>query len=270
TLDGGAGVAQVAGLHVVAGRDFVAEDLRSGGATAAIVTQDLAALMWLGRDPIGATFESRAHGPAVVVGVVDGMRTLLFGPEHARVLYAHEAPRSARFSLLVRSAPGRGRELHVALRDRLQQPGVHATVTSVAAEAARRSAPVGSVLGVLASMVGAIVVVVLIGSMGLTYYLVARRTREIGLRRAMGATRRDVIGELMLENLLLTAAGAVIGLAIVLFVLPALFQEQEEFHIKWSLVALSVAGVAALNLLATLVPASKAAAVPPVVASRTT
>jgi putative ABC transport system permease protein len=124
------------------------------------------------------------------------------------------------------------------------------------------------VLAILATLVGTILIVICIGSMGLTYYLVSRRTREIGVRRALGATRGDVVRYFVVENVILTLAGVVLGLIVLGIVLPRVFYEQEAFEMSWPLVIASIAIVVVLNLIATLIPARKAATVPPVVASR--
>jgi len=60
----------------------------------------------------------------------------------------------------------------------------------------------------------------------------------------------------------------VFGAAILMAVLPTLFYEVDRLSIQWLHVVVAAAGVIGLNLLATFIPARKAAAVPPIVASR--
>jgi len=265
-LDAGAGIAAAAGLRLRAGRDFADDDLRAD-VTAAIISPSFADALWPGEDPLGARFLSRSHGPAVVVGIAEQMRTHMIPPAEANVIYAHEDPGAPRTLVLVRNAPGRAGEVRAALRERLGQPGQLVKVTSADRYLQQMSETVTSVLGILGVMVGSIVVVVLIGSMGLTYFLVASRAPEIGVRRALGARRRDVVRHFLLENAIFTAAGTLLGLGIVLLVLPSLVREQIGFVVRWPLVGIVAATVAALNLAATVIPARKAAAVPPVVAA---
>jgi len=269
-IEAGDGFLATSGLPLRAGRDFVTDDLRTDRVvTPAIVPAWVAQELWPDRDPLGARFVSRAHGPAVVVGVVDDTRNYLFGVGRPSVIYARGSSRSPHTLFLVRSTPGNADALRAALRERLAGvPGQAAVITPALAHARSTTGSVMAVLGVLGTIVGTIVLVIFIGSMGLTYFLVAERTREIGLRRAMGATRRDVVRTFVVENLLLTAAGAVIGIAIALIVLPTMFYEQPDFVVSWRLVALSMAAVVVLNLVATMIPARKAATIPPVVASR--
>ncbi len=269
SMDVGADFARVAGISLIAGRDFLGDDLRARGLRPAIVSRSLAAALWPGTDAIGATFESRAHGRAVVVGVSDELRARLFGPEDVEILYASAGADPARVVLLVRAAPGRVDAVRSAVLARANVPGQHATWTAAAERARYSTDPVSAVIAIIATMIGAILLVILVGSMGLTYFLVASRRRDIGLHRAMGATRRDVVRFFVLENALLTGAGALLGLGIVALVLPTFAFEQPGFAVRWHLVAVATGTVVLLNLIATLIPARKAAAVPPVVASRT-
>lgn len=275
----GENIARVAGLAVVAGTDFDGSHLPGCGLsercismpateTSAIVTASLAEELWPGRSAVGMRFHSRTHGKAIVVGVVASTRTYLFGSSERTVLYAAD-PGASRHVLVIRAQAGQSEQLQAALPERLRVFGGHAIVTPALDHLRHMTSPVNAVLAILAIIVGSIVVVVLIGSMGLTYFLVASRTREIGLRRAMGATSRDVVRYFLVENMILTFAGTLIGLAIVAIVMPRMFYEQADLAVRWWLIAITIAAVTGLDLLATLIPARKAAAVPPVVASRT-
>lgn len=266
-LDAGASFMAASGLQLRAGRDFASADL-AASPTAAIVSAELAAALWPGTNPIGERFQSRTHGEAIVVGVAAPVNSYLLGNAAMAVVYARVDAHAAHTVVLVRNLPGRAEALRGALRERLRAPGQHAVVLDAITHVQSRLGSVGSVLGILGTIVGTIVLVIFIGSMGLTYFLVTQRTREIGVRRALGATRRDVVRFFVVENIILSIAGAVIGLAVLALVLPAVFYEQEDFILDGSLVAASIVAVLSLNLLATLIPARKAATVPPVTASQ--
>jgi putative ABC transport system permease protein len=268
-LEAGAGIARVGGLTLIAGRDIDEADVQNPSVTAALISPQLAHALWPGQDPIGQRFLSRSHGAAVVVGLADRMRTQITPPEDGTVIYAHDDERDPRLLVLARSAPGHLAALRAELVQRLRAPGQDAATFAATELHDKSTRSVHSVLGVLAILVGVIVLVVLIGSMGITYYFVTERTREIGLRRAMGATRRDIIRYFVLESAVYTAAGALVGLAIVMVALPTLIDQQQSFVVNWPLVVLAAVAVVALNLVATVIPAMKAAAVPPSQASRT-
>ena len=267
-LEASEGFVATSGLTLAAGHDFTRDDLVTGVAVPALISSALASELWPGESPLGARFVSRAHGPAIVVGVLaPAPRNYLLGDSNLSVIYASVKPR-AHTVVLARSQPGRGESTRAALRTDLVAPGQHVGVLDAEYHVLYRYGSVASVLAILATLVGTILIVICIGSMGLTYYLVSRRTREIGVRRALGATRGDVVRYFVVENVILTLAGVVLGLIVLGIVLPRVFYEQEAFEMSWPLVIGSIAIVVVLNLIATLIPARKAATVPPVVASR--
>ena len=105
---------------------------------------------------------------------------------------------------------------------------------------------------------------------------VQRRSLLFHSRSAMGDLMSRISGDCwcvykLVEVTLFTPLFAVItiiGMAIVMAALPAMFYQQENFAVRWWLVGVTVAAIVILNLIAAFVPARKAATVPPVVASR--
>jgi len=108
-----------------------------------------------------------------------------------------------------------------------------------------------------------------IGLYGVTSYAVAHRRTEIGIRIALGAQRRDVIGLALRHTILMTAAGVVVGLAIAAAVTR--YMEAMLFGITALDPVTFIAAPALLTLVAgvaALVPARRAAAVDPMIALR--
>jgi ABC-type antimicrobial peptide transport system permease subunit len=127
----------------------------------------------------------------------------------------------------------------------------------------RMFAVLASVFGLLALLLTSI------GIYGVVAYQMARRTGEVGIRMALGASRGDLLWMLMQETLRVLAAGAVIGLfaAVALgnILRSLLFglQPSDPVTIIWSVVTMVAAG-----LLATFLPARRATKVEPMVALR--
>jgi putative ABC transport system permease protein len=100
-------------------------------------------------------------------------------------------------------------------------------------------------------------------------YAVTQRTREIGLRMALGAGRRDVVGSLLHQGMLLVAVGSAIGLvgalALSRFIETLLFEVSAVDPLTFVGVVLAIVTVA---LVATLVPALRASKVDPMIALR--
>ena len=106
------------------------------------------------------------------------------------------------------------------------------------------------------------------GIVGLTSFWVGQRHRQIGVRRALGARKLDILRYFQLENLIIAGAGAVIGLllAIGINLLMMRFFEMNRLPVIYVLVGIVM--VLLLGQLAVFVPARRASNVSPVVATR--
>jgi len=113
-----------------------------------------------------------------------------------------------------------------------------------------------------------LVAVTAFGIVGLTSYWVAQRRRQIGIRRALGATRNAIIRYFQTENFLIAAAGAAAGVALAvslnLWMVNAF--EMQRLHVSYTIVGAVV--VLLLGQAAVLWPAMKAASIPPALATR--
>jgi putative ABC transport system permease protein len=114
-----------------------------------------------------------------------------------------------------------------------------------------------------------IVAVALAGSLALSSFSVTERTRQIGVRRALGARRREIIAYFLLENLILTSLGLAVGLVLGYGLNRALQLVMSNIPLETDLVLLSAGVFLGTGLLSALVPARRAAAIPPWAATRT-
>jgi putative ABC transport system permease protein len=118
-----------------------------------------------------------------------------------------------------------------------------------------------------------IVISLLIGLMvlviaGLSSFHVAQRTRQIGTRRALGATRAHIIREFLLENWLISVAGAALGAVLTVAVAYWLEISFQLPRLDWRYLPAGVLVLWVVSSLAVFEPARRAAAVPPAVATR--
>ncbi|NOR19819.1 MAG: FtsX-like permease family protein, partial [Xanthomonadales bacterium] len=118
-----------------------------------------------------------------------------------------------------------------------------------------------------------IVITLLIGLtalviVGLASFHVTQRTRQIGIRRALGARRIDIVRQFMLENWLITTVGALLGVFLTVAVAYWLETSFELQRLDWSYLPIGVVALWVLSSLAVLEPARRAASVPPAVATR--
>ncbi|MGA0610341.1 ABC transporter permease [Caldimonas sp. KR1-144] len=114
----------------------------------------------------------------------------------------------------------------------------------------------------------ALLVVTALGIVGLASFWVQQRTRMIGIRRALGATRRQILHYFQLENFLLTSVGVALGVAGAYAANLGLMRHAELTRLPFAYVAGGAVILWLLGQLAVLGPALRAAAVPPVVATR--
>src|SRR5262249_13158242 len=114
-----------------------------------------------------------------------------------------------------------------------------------------------------------VVAVALAGALALSSFSVAERTRQIGVRRALGARRSEIVAYFLLENLILPCLGLLLGLALGAALNYVLRQIMSEIVPSVGSVILSAAIFIVTGLLSALVPARRAARIPPWAATRT-
>jgi putative ABC transport system permease protein len=103
---------------------------------------------------------------------------------------------------------------------------------------------------------------------GLASFNVTQRTKQIGTRRALGATRTDIIRLFLVENWLVTTAGAVLGALLTVGVAYWMEVSFEMPRLDWNYVPAGIAVLWLLSSLAVIEPARRAASVSPAVATR--
>jgi putative ABC transport system permease protein len=138
-------------------------------------------------------------------------------------------------------------------------------LTEARQEAYRNDRGLAVILGVVCA---SLLLVTAFGIVGLTSYWVAQRRRQIGIRRALGATRHAIIRYFQTENLLIAASGAALGvaMAIALNLWMVSSFEMERLHSIYAFAGAVV--VLLLGQAAVLWPALRAASIPPALATR--
>jgi len=234
---------------------------------------------------VGATVRI-AGLPFVVVGVVARRGQSLLGNPDDQVLMPLSTLRrylrsaglrpDAVDSIAVRLPQGAdltsyARRLKAFLRDRKHvRPGTPAPFTIVSTEAFAHSAR-AIMRSVQLGLVAIAAISLFVGSVGIANIMlvaVTERTREIGLRMALGARSRDIRNQFLIEVLILTLAGALLGLtgALLFLLLLHLFVPDAAITLGWVVIGVGCAVVT--GLLAGLAPARRAARLQPAAALR--
>lgn len=220
----------------------------------------------------GSTVVSEQNPARAVIGVVEDVRMRMpFMPNGGAVAFLfEEAPFDHEARLVVRATPGQRDAVRARAEAALGQEDAGRFVEVRAFDsAAGLHRRVGKGLLRLLGFFGALLgVVVLVGALASTSFLVAQRTRQIGIRRALGATRADVVSYFLVESALSTMLGSVLGVGGAFFLYLMMRRVFSEISFDVGLVALTLALLGLASVLATLIPALRAARIPPGVASR--
>jgi putative ABC transport system permease protein len=126
-----------------------------------------------------------------------------------------------------------------------------------------------SMIWMLVLVCAVMLAVTAFGIVGLTSFWVGQRRRQIGIRRALGATRSHIMRYFQAENFLLTAAGVLCGMALAFGINVYLMRHYEMPRMPAYYLPAGAMALWLLGQLAVMGPARRAAAVPPVVATRT-
>jgi len=275
--DGTEGLIGTLGLRWVAGRDFTSDEYVIGSKhkpAVAVITRALAQRLYPGKDALG---QSMYLGDAVirVVGVVDTLlRPQLRTPavDGYSVVWPQK-PDGRTVTYVLRSAPQdrarllrEGREaLLAASPSRLVNPDRMEPYTDMRARYFQRDT---TMIGLLVAAGLCLLFVTALGIAGLANFWVQQRTRSIGIRRAIGATRGDILRYFQTENFLIVSAGIVLGMVLAYGINVLLMTHYELPRLPALYLPVGAAALWLLGQLAVLGPALRAAAVPPVVATR--
>jgi putative ABC transport system permease protein len=260
------------GIPLFRGRDFTDAD-RSDSQFVAIVNRSMADRFFPGEDPIGRSVEVLGPRPRTIVGVVQDVRerTLDRRPEPHIYVPHTQRPAGGMF-LAVRARAGDPAGLAATVRAEVRalDPNLPIGGAQTWAEllgetlAARRFS-----LVLLTMFAGTALVLSIVGVYGVLSFMVSQRTREIGIRMALGAASRDVLALIVRQGLQPVVVGLLAGIPIALVATRALqtmlFEVQPNDPLTFAATALLLVGAA---LAATLVPARRAARVEPMVALR--
>jgi predicted permease len=259
-------------IPLVAGRDFSEED-REGSPKVAIVNEKLAKHFFGTTDPIGKKIGLGKAPDITIVGVIKDAQYVTLRSAIRRHFYLPVTQEKVLTNLTLQvKAESDPQVVAGAVRGELKALDPHLPLYNVKTLATeideslvqeRLVTWLSSAFGLLATLLTAL------GLYGVLTFSVARRTREIGIRVALGAQRRDVFKLIMIRGVVLVGIGALVGVGAAIALSRVL--ESLLFGVKPNNVATLVivsVGLIAIALVACWIPARRATRVDPLVALR--
>ncbi|KQN97260.1 MULTISPECIES: ABC transporter permease [Stenotrophomonas] len=270
------------GLRIAEGRGFNPDEYQSQDALEAagptpqvpsvLLSRSLAARLFPGRSALGQDIYVWGDKPSRVVGVVDR----LIAPGRGRTF--EDSFHTMIFPLwtsngdyVLRTDPERRGEVlkaAVAALNRTDPNRIIDTQSTVSEMRRDFYSRDRAVIWLLVSVCVALLAVTAFGIVGLASFWVQQRTRQIGIRRALGATRAQILRYFQAENFVLTSTGIVLGVLLAYTLNLTLMRQYELPRLPLVYIPASALLLWLLGQAAVLGPARRAASIPPAVATR--
>lgn len=273
------------GLKLVAGRNFTLDEYidysvwaeNSARVASAIITQAMGERLFPGESALGKVFYTGAD-PIQIVGIVEHLvRPSRQGGPSAReyaMVYPIRPTYDVGAQYILRTSPERRAEVMQAAIETLRQNGPTRvilenntkTFSQLRNDFYQQQRSMAWLLGIVCL---ALLLVTALGIVGLASFWVQQRTKQIGVRRALGATKGQILRYFQTENFILASIGIVLGMLAAYGINQWLMSAYELARLPLYYLPLGALALWLLGQIAVLGPARRAAAVPPASATRT-
>jgi len=269
------------GLNLLSGENFSATDITwrelsdNQWPDRTIITRAMAATLYPD-DPDGAlgkTVYINDNEPLTITGIIEQMQAPWNGwdgVERVMLVPNHTLFGATRY--IIRAEPGKRDELMPQVEKLLADSNKDRIVRSPRSmdETRERSyRQDSSMIKILTFTIVLLIAITSLGIVGLASFSVNRRTRQIGTRRALGATRAVIMRYFMTENFLISLVGVLVGAALTVGLNIVMIETFSLTRIAWYLVPGAMLLLVGVGQAAVFGPARRASTVPPAVATRT-
>jgi putative ABC transport system permease protein len=267
-------------LTLVAGQNFLPEQIAwsveddNTWPAYGVITEALGQELWPDADGsyVGKTAYIADNDPVQVVGVVETLQAAWpnwEGVERSMLVPWKRPTEFVRY--VVRTEPG--------MRDRLM-PDIEASLAAsnkdriirdmTTLDEVRKLAYVGdtALIKILGFVVLMLTVITALGIIGLASFNVSRRTRQIGIRRALGATKPAIVRYFMIENTIVSAIGLLLGSALAIGLNIVMVEAFSLEPLPWYVIPAGVIALWLVGQLAVAGPARRASNITPAIATR--
>ncbi len=269
------------GINIASGRNFYPEEIpfwkpgeeEPPTMSIILITQALADELFPEGDALGNTVYFNDLDPVTIIGIIDQMQGSWVGWEglEKNVLYPG-SPASRNVTYLVRTEPGERDRIMSVVEQELARLNDNRVIRYVRSheEIIDRSYRFDKVMaGVLVSVVVLLIMLTALVIVGLASYFVTQRTRQIGTRRALGATRFDIIRYFLIENWIITTGGIITGCILTIIVSYWLETSFDLPRLEPGYLIGAIILFWVLSQFAAYFPAKRASNIPPAIATRT-
>ena len=240
----------------------------------AIVTEALAKDLFPDEEGsyLGKTFYLGNDNPVNIIGVVERLQApwpSWSGLERSMLVPQRRDDDFVRY--IVRTEPGLRDELMPKIEDLLATSNPDRIIKSVRTmDDVRKMAYLGeaAMIKLLSFVVALLTVITGLGIVGLASFNVSRRTRQIGIRRALGATRASIVRHFMVENFLVSTVGVVVGGILAVALNVVLVEAFALQPMAWYVIPSAMVLLWLVGQVAVAGPARKASNVTPAIATR--
>lgn len=207
---------KVLGIRMLGGRDFTERD-DAAAAPVALINRVAAEALWPGRDPLGRQFRTSMDGPVVqIVGLIDDVKYLFVNEEARPFIYFPLAQEPATMTFAVVRTRAEPSSMTPALRAAIADVNPNILMYAVRTMRAHLDqgiafffVRIGATLATAIGILGLLQTIV--GLYGVLSYAVVQKSKEIGIRMALGAGRGEVVGGVLRQGSVLVGLGLLIG-----------------------------------------------------------
>jgi putative ABC transport system permease protein len=271
------------GVRLIAGRNFNAGEVvtvgrqQQPGTAQVIITKALADKVFPQGNALGKVIYLAKGKPSTIIGIVEKLTTPWIQNDFVEGDYVTIMPvmfNSSFQQFLVRTKPGQEDAVFKAIPPALYASNRMRVLPDKVGirkfdEVRRRAYDADRGMAILMSVVcGVLLAITAAGIVGLSSFWVGQRRKQIGVRRALGARRSDILSYFMTENFLIALVGVIVGVILAVGLSQWMFTHFEMKRLSLTYVAIGVVALLALGQAAVFAPALRASRVSPVEATR--
>jgi putative ABC transport system permease protein len=269
------------GLNLLSGKNFDATEIEWRERTAnewpanTLITQAMSEALFPDEPDgaLGKTVYINSDEPITVIGIIEQMQAPWNGWDGVeRVMLAPTHTLFGATRYIIRTEPGMRDELMPKVEALLAESNKDRIVRSMRTMDETRDKSYradSSMIKILTFTVVLLIVITSLGIVGLASFSVNRRTKQIGTRRALGASKVAILRYFMTENFIISLVGVAVGAALTIGLNIIMIETFSLTRISWYLVPVAMLMLLLVGQAAVFGPARRASSVPPAVATRT-